>query len=123
MDYAFRLHNRTPCPDRYWNVKDVLGFLRSHPTAIIALAHPHSFRGYYDDLALELTEEYVPCHYLEKELGAMTTMEGYKGGTYTVHDKTRVWIANYGSGEGILLVGMEVTAENRVVLLVDCDNG
>lgn len=72
------------------------------------LLNPHSYRGYYSDLAFEAdftktksaTELY---NLLEGCLG--TTFEGYKGGEYTMTKDTLVWIANYGC-EGHRLVDM-----------------
>ena len=60
--------------------------------------HPHSYRGYYDQLAFEPAEnvtvgEMLAC--AEAAMGA--TYEGYKGGDYKMGEWTEVNLASYGS--------------------------
>lgn len=62
------------------------------------LYHPHSYRGYYEDLAFERRDGITPaadflndCRYV---IGC--TYTGYKGGEYTMDEDTPVWVAEYG---------------------------
>jgi hypothetical protein len=59
--------------------------------------NPHSYRGYYDQLAFEPKEnvevrEMLAC--AKKALG--TTYEGWKGGEFKMEEYTDVWIAEQG---------------------------
>lgn len=61
---------------------------------------PHSYRGYYSDLAFE---PYRGGRF--KAISALTmareclgkTFEGYKGGDYVMDENTPLWLACYGS--------------------------
>jgi hypothetical protein len=66
---------------------------------IDGLVEPHSYRGYYCDLAFEPTSE-------PRTAGEMLAMcrncmgqdfTGYKGGEFTMSASTPVWIAYYGA--------------------------
>ena len=65
--------------------------------------NPHSYRGYYEELAFEpalniSVEEMLDC--AKEALG--NTYEGYKGGIYKMGNSTDVWLAEYGHcGESI----------------------
>lgn len=59
---------------------------------------PHSYRGYYDQLAFEPAENVrlgLMLDLAQRALGQ--TYEGYKGGSYTMDGETECWLANYGS--------------------------
>lgn len=70
-------------------------------------AHPHSYRGYYEDLAFEPQEDV--------SIGAMLTCAkeavgkmyfGWKGGEYIMTEYTTVWLAEQGTcGEQIIEYG------------------
>lgn len=63
----------------------------------IGFKYPHSYRGYYEQLAFE-PATYVSLRSMldcaREALG--NTYEGYKGGSYTMHDYTETWLAEYG---------------------------
>ena len=65
--------------------------------------HPHSYRGYYDQLAFEPRENVTVGSMLADAREALgTTYEGWKGGDYTMSEWTDVWLAQEGStGETI----------------------
>lgn len=69
----------------------------------IGFAHPHSYRGYYGDLAFERENNITVGRILidaNRSLGQ--TFQGYKGGDFTMHEYTKCWLANYGqTGETI----------------------
>lgn len=74
----------------------------------------HSYRGYYSDLAFELTGEKMPASKgLELAWACMgETFEGYKGGEYVMHRDTPIWIANYGrSGKKMMAINEDGTLE------------
>ena len=62
------------------------------------LNRPHSYRGYYTDLAFERDEGTRPAADLlatcKSAMGKV--FEGYKGGDFVMGALTPVWIANYG---------------------------
>lgn len=60
-------------------------------------SNPHSYRGYYDELAFEPTENISVADMLEAARSALNnTFEGYKGGYYKMDEYTNVWLSNYG---------------------------
>ena len=70
----------------------------------IGFADPHSFRGYYEQLAFEPRRDIAVGDVLEAARSALgATYEGYKGGEYTMSEWTTCWIANYGSSSDNLI--------------------
>jgi hypothetical protein len=69
----------------------------------MGFSNPHSYRGYYDELAFEPQEDTTVGEMLDWAKSAVgATYTGYKGGEYTMSEWTEVWLATYGQGgEGI----------------------
>ena len=69
-----------------------------HDTDISEIGHPHSYRGYYCDLAFEQTGGSIKASDLlalcKSIMGRV--FAGYKGGDYMMGANTPIWIANYG---------------------------
>jgi len=92
---------------------------RVNQDAILPLGftRPHSYRGYYDQLAFEPAKDVPVRAMLADAKGALgTTFTGYKGGEYTMCAYTDVWLAEYGCcGEtiGQTLLGFMLAAEKR----------
>ncbi len=65
--------------------------------------NPHSYRGYYDQLAFEPVSNTTTGDMLAAALSAVgATYEGYKGGSFEMNNYTDVWLAEYGrSGEAL----------------------
>lgn len=61
------------------------------PKTMVALAKPHSYRGYYSDLAFESSEEITAAAALDLCRSAMG-----EGGDFQMGKNTPVWRANYG---------------------------
>jgi hypothetical protein len=82
------------------------------------LRNPHSYRGYYSDLAFELREGRRPVYgLLEDCRNSMgKTFEGYKGGDYDMGAQTPVWVANYGSC-GLKLIS--ITPDGEMITMED----
>ena len=79
-----------------------------------AITNAHSYRGYYCDLAFELTGEMgVAKDSLAVALSVLgEVFTGYKGGDYLMDESTPVWIANYGEcGQKIMAVRDDGTFE------------
>ena len=66
-------------------------------TEIQGFCSPHSYRGYYQDLAFEPIETEKVSVLLELCYDALgEEYEGYKGGEFIMHKNTPIWIASYG---------------------------
>ena len=69
----------------------------------VGFSNPHSYRGHYVELAFEPAENVTVASMLEAARSALgSTYEGWKGGDFTMHEYTDVWLAIEGrTGEGI----------------------
>lgn len=78
---------------------------------ITGLCNPHSYRGYYCDLAFEPCEKTTAGELLTACRAAMgRVFTGYKGGDYTMGESTPVWVADYGScGLKLISLGSDGT--------------
>lgn len=66
-------------------------------TMIEGIREPHSYRGYYSDLAFELGDKVTAAKALETCRACMgEVFEGYKGGDFQMGRNTPVWLASYG---------------------------
>jgi hypothetical protein len=63
------------------------------------LGNPHSYRGYYSDMAFELSAGVRPAAELLDECKAAMghVFEGYKGGEYLMGALTPIWVSDYGT--------------------------
>ena len=74
-------------------------------TKIQQLSNPHSYRGYYEDLAFQLSENKATVKETLTLLKSClnTEFQGYKGGDFIMTNETLIWVATYGScGERIM---------------------
>ena len=82
-------------------ISDLLGRLSElQPDLLIeGLGEPHSYRGYYSDLALARLGKSISVAALEETVGEVLGAEliGYKGGEFLMDEGTPVWVASYGS--------------------------
>ncbi|MGW1938996.1 hypothetical protein [Streptomyces goshikiensis] len=63
--------------------------------------NPHSYRGYYNELAFEPAANVTVGHMLADARSAHGTwFTGWKGGDYQMHGSTECWIAHEGSAGG-----------------------
>jgi hypothetical protein len=61
------------------------------------ITSPHSYRGYYTDLAFERGPRATVGETLTMLRGCMgEVFQGYKGGDYQMGRNTPVWVASYG---------------------------
>ena len=90
-----------------------LDFTTDNPSDLI------SYRGYYTDLALDYDDDVIGTNVRQLlktfEEADGRTYEGYKGGDYTMHRKTLVWIAPYGSC-GRMLV--DIQSKNNITTII-----
>ncbi len=71
-----------------------------------------SWRGAYEDLAIDCGTEPVTVAHLLKQSKACLGKEfgGYKGGAFCMHRDVRVWIDEYGVSTGTALVAVDAPA-------------
>ena len=82
--------------------------------------HVQSYRGYYNELAIEYEDNPSGIRaeaLLDLLAGAIgSTHQGYKGGDYTMHRSTPVWVSHYSTCEGRAVVGVaNVAGSWRIV--------
>ena len=76
------------------------------------LRNPHSYRGYYDQLAFEPTQNITVAQMLEEAKSADgEAYMGYKGGAFEMNEDTDVYIAFEGS------TGEELTTGNLAAMV------
>lgn len=75
---------------------------------VTGLNRPHSYRGYYEDLAFEPTDGKVSAASLLDDCrGVMgKILVGYKGGNFVMGELTPVWCSTYGTSSGLRLMAM-----------------
>lgn len=80
---------------------------------------PHSYRGYYCDLALESTDEEVVVADLQETLEDVhgSELTGYKGGQFEMGTNTPLWQSEWGNSNGPPIEDAEVE-DDRVVLVL-----
>jgi hypothetical protein len=85
-----------------------------------------SYRGYYEDLAINVEPDRHSMmragdflSLLEERLG--TTMTGYKGGEYRIRPTTRVWVSNYGENSGARVTGLRLADWGCVYITWESD--
>jgi len=76
------------------------------PTRVVPLGFgtPHSYRGYYDNVSFSPKENVTIGEMLRHAKSALgATFSGWKGGEYTMHEFSPVWISEEGcvSGQSI----------------------
>lgn len=80
----------------------------------------YSYRGYYEDLAIEYSSEGEECtvavllKWANSALGRM--FAGYKGGSFLMEVDTPIWVSNYGETSQMRLADIEVLGDNWVYL-------
>lgn len=96
------------------NIKELIKTLKQLPkeqSFAKGFSNPHSYRGYYDELGVEPTKDVTVedmILFLEEALGK--TYLGYKGGDFTMHSGTNVYLAYKGCC-GSIITGVAVSYE------------
>lgn len=82
------------------------------PETMIGLSEPHSYRGYYSDLAFEPAKSSIKDALVFCRSALGKVFEGYKGGDFQMGENTPVWVAHYGScGQKIMSIQDDGTLE------------
>ncbi|WP_085921592.1 hypothetical protein, partial [Streptomyces fradiae] len=91
------------------NLIDALTAVDSTLIVPDGFTNPHSYRGYYDEVAFEPAHDVTAGAMLADALAARgATYTGWKGGEYTMTGDTPCWLAHEGSAGG------EALDEDRV---------
>lgn len=98
---------------------DLIKVLKALPadTGVASLTGPHSYRGYYTDLAFERGVGLMRAGALLAVVKRCVrrSFTGYKGGEFKMSRDTPVWVANYGCCGGMLIaIGKELTTKREV---------
>lgn len=87
--------------DRYLDLAGLIAALENEdPDRVLPLGfhEPHSYRGYYEQLAFEPARDIRIGDMLAAARSALgATYQGYKGGDFTMGPRTECWIADYGT--------------------------
>lgn len=84
---------------------------------IEGLCAPHSYRGYYCDLAFERGERKTIAETLAMLRGCLgESYEGYKGGDFYMNKGTPIWIADYGC-TGVKIMSITGSAHDGITFI------
>ena len=81
----------------------------------IGFAAPHSYRGYYEELAFEVRRNVTVGEMLAAAESALgTTFQGWKGGDYTMREYSSAWLVREEGycGESLGAVLLELMLAN-----------
>ena len=100
---------------------ELITFLEGEDQALVlpvGFARPHSYRGFYDELAFEPAENVTVGAMLSDARSALnSTFEGWKGGEFVMGDYTPCWLAveghSNGDGIGPVLLRLMIAAARR----------
>ena len=106
---------------------ELIDTLKSFPKDYLVFIKPYdlvpygftSYRGYYDQLALEYDiEGHCTVEKLLKlaKQSVNKTFIGYKGGEFVMTKNTPIWISNYGNTSNILLTKVESPCDGYVYI-------
>lgn len=95
----------------------------ANPDALVLLdggdtspSDPDSYRGYYSDLAFECVQPLRKVSELlvdvSDAIGA--TFQGYKGGDFTMHADTPLWVSHYGHASGTAMVAITTLPDGNL---------
>lgn len=99
------------------NIQTLIDILRTLPVdgkVTNASSRVGSYRGYYEQLAIEPgngTTVNDLMFALDDAVGSV--VEGYKGGEYLIHPETTVWFSEYGVASSRLVTGITITGPGQ----------
>lgn len=84
---------------------------------------PHSYRGYYSDIAFEATDQIITVaeflHTCEDVIGQ--TFEGYKGGDFAMAEDTPMWVSSWGFDSGVAMMGLKQAGDVVTIVTKQID--
>lgn len=100
----------------------LIDVLEKNKDCKISINEPHSYRGYYSDLAFQKCDLYPVSELLSEIYNNVLDkdFEGYKGGEYTMTKDVPLWVANWGScGDAIIAIARVGDELNIIAKNVD----
>ena len=94
---------------------------------VFLLGNPHSYRGYYSDLAFEYKPASAEDRMTVGEFRSMCKgcvgipFEGYKGGEFVMKDTTPLWASSCGENSGIAMMSMHILGPRVAILTKQID--
>lgn len=84
------------------------------------LIEPHSYRGYYSDLAFETAEARQTVRELLIVVKECLGREfaGWKGGLFKMNEDTPLWISWHGCSSGLAIIAVNINREANTATLV-----
>ena len=78
----------------------------------------NSYRGYYEDLAIEFNSFRTSIGEFKKMLNDALNEEftGYKGGEYIMNEDTPLWKSNYGNASGDAIIKIALNDYGGVII-------
>ncbi len=107
---------RTTRSDYHLTLGDLIAAIALHRGALTAIVFdrggapsaPHSYRGYYADLAFEASGDWRLDPAVDEIDGCLgRTFEGYKGGDFTMGEDAPLWLSGYGEASRIAIAGCD----------------
>lgn len=100
-------------------LKEIVVVLKKLGSLPIRGGEWHSYRGYYDQLALHPSRENITCKDLAKQIENIVkskqVFHGYKGGEYTYNWDTNLYVAFRGnSGEYVYCIGVDASGASFI---------
>mgnify|MGYP001607367860 CR=1 FL=1 len=128
---AIDVSARSSRKDYHLTLGKAIAMLESLPTDMqvkfdcgpVAPYDPHSYRGYYSDLAFERGNDTVlVSDFLSQCRAALgAVFEGYKGGDFTMDNDTPLWASEYGRCSGIAIIDLQVREGMAVLVTKQID--
>lgn len=104
-------------------LKGLIDVLENCPNDAVferGFTNPHSYRGFYCDLAVEPAEDQKVSDMLDCLYEVLdTTLEGYKGGEYVMSGDVDVYLAMYSTTSTTLVTGWDMNYEGKYTLLTE----
>lgn len=87
-------------------------------------SNPHSYRGYYEDLAFETDPDPITVAQFLSLCRSVhgQTLQGWKGGDYLMGDDAVLWIAVKGHSSGRAVMGAHVVGDKLLLLTKEVDD-
>ena len=78
-----------------------------------------SYRGFYEDLAIEFSTEWYPLmeFICDLKTASESTYTGWKGGEFKMSEDTPVWVAPYGLSSGTYITDVVLVDGHTAVML------
>ena len=102
---------------------DLIELLKQCPSNAMfqgGFCEPHSYRGYYSELAVEPCEDTPVTEMISCLEGVLDTyLDGYKGGEFKMDENVDVYLSSYGMVSNIKIVGYGIKVGGEYCLITE----